>query len=1116
MRNFDYLQDIDALRDLYRFCSAAEETQKTDYDTCALNCRKALEWMVKAIYTLKRIEINDRDSLYELMTSEPFVQFIDDDRLLMAAHYVRKVGNKAAHTGDVRGGEAFFSLLNTYNLVAGILLKLKFFDKIAPFNRDLVPDKAERPVIAPVDVPVPAQAFVETVDEDAIKHPAPMDLAMDYSEAQTRKFFIDLMLEEAGWEVLDREGSIVPSKAGIEIEVSGMPNRTGTGYVDYVLFGANGKPLAVVEAKRTTKDPEVGKQQAILYADSLEKKYGVRPVIYYTNGFRTFVIDGLGYPAREVFSFHTEDDLNVLIQRRGRKPITDLKVDDNITDREYQKRAIRAVCEHFNSFHRRGLLVMATGTGKTRVAISLSEVLMRNGWVKNILFLADRTALVNQAHKNFVKLLPNATTCVLSEDREPDKKARIMFSTYQTMINYIDKESKEFSVGRFDLIWIDESHRSIFGKYTAILDYFDALIVGLTATPRDEVDRSTYETFQLESGVPNFAYELQEAVDDGYLVPYNVLSRTTDILKKGIRYDDLTEEEKEQMESIWQYEMARKQVYIVEDPEKDYHRDIQKQEIFKYIFNEDTIDKVLADLMTNGLRVNSGDTVGKTIIFAYNHQHADLIVKRFHLLYPGLGDDFCVLIDNYVNYAQSLINNFEVRGKLPQIAVSVDMLDTGIDVPDILNLVFFKQVHSFIKFNQMIGRGTRLSPNIFDIGEDKKEFYIFDWCGNFEFFGKNPKGKEPLPVMSLTERLFGLRLDLAATLQHSQYQSDTFAKGLHDELKDILRNQIVGLSDANISVRQHWASVDKFRKKESWEYVSSVDVIELKEQVAPLLVPGFENEAAKKFDVLLLNIQLSLVDSDVSAEKSKLYVENTAIRLQERASIPQVAAKMDIIDEIADHRFWDTATLSKLEWVRKEIRELVQFILGTDNRTFTIDITDAVEIQGTSPGVSPTMTYKQRVIDYLAKNRNLPVLNKIFNMEKLEDKDIEELERILWEELGTKEEYRRYVERGNMICGDSVGAFIRAQIGVDRVVAVESFSKFLSGASLNTMQEEYLKTIITYVCENGDITTGTLVNTSPFSEFDWVAIFGQNVVSVRDYVNNLHNIIVPTSARRYA
>ena len=226
MRNFDYLQDIDALRDLYRFCSAAEETQKTDYDTCAINCRKALEWLVKAIYTLKHIEVSDKDRLYELMTGYPFVQFIDDDRLMMAAHYVRKVGNKGAHTGGVKGSEAYFCLLNIYNLVGGVLLKLKVLDTLAPFNRDLIPDKAEQPVIAPVEVPAPAPAFVETVDTEAVKHPAPIDIGTDYSEAQTRKFFIDLMLNEAGWDVLDKEGAIVPSKAGIEIEVSGMPNQS--------------------------------------------------------------------------------------------------------------------------------------------------------------------------------------------------------------------------------------------------------------------------------------------------------------------------------------------------------------------------------------------------------------------------------------------------------------------------------------------------------------------------------------------------------------------------------------------------------------------------------------------------------------------------------------------------------------------------------------------------------------------------------------------------------------------------------------------------------------------------------------------------------------------------
>ena len=491
MKNFDYLKDIEPLKDLYGFCSAAEDTQQTNHDVCALNGRRALEWIVKAIYTLKGIELDKRTNLLEMMSSEPFTQFIgDDDKLMMAAHYVRKIGNKAAHDGGVKGGEAYFTLLNIYNVVGGILLKLGVLKSLAPFRKDLIPKSPTLTVVPGSTVPTATVQFIESVPKETIEAPQDITDKIDYSEAETRKLFIDLLLEEAKWEVLDKEGAIVPSKACIEIEVNGMPNSTGVGYVDYVLFGANGKPLAVVEAKRTTKSPEVGRQQAILYADCLERQYGVRPVIYYTNGFKTFIIDGLGYPSRRVHGFHTEEDLLVLIQRRGRNGITDLKINDEITNRAYQKQAVKAICENFNGMHRRGLLVMATGTGKTRVAISLCDVLMRNGWAKNILFLADRTALVKQAHKNFTKLLPSATTARLDDFKPADKesvmKARILFSTYQTMINYIDTELKEFSIGRFDLIVIDEVHRSIFGKYTSILSYFDALMVGLTATPRED------------------------------------------------------------------------------------------------------------------------------------------------------------------------------------------------------------------------------------------------------------------------------------------------------------------------------------------------------------------------------------------------------------------------------------------------------------------------------------------------------------------------------------------------------------------------------------------------------------------------------------------------------
>ena len=1113
MKNFDYLQDIEALRDLYGFCSAAEDTQQTNYDVCALNGRRALEWIVKAIYTLKGIELDKRTSLLEMMSSEPFTQFIgDDDKLMMAAHYVRKIGNKAAHDGGVKSGEAFFTLLNIYNVVGGILLKLGVLKSLTPFRKELVPKSPALTVVPANIVPTAPAQFIESVPKETVEAPQSIDDKIDYSEAETRKLFIDLLLEEAKWEVLDKEGAIVPSKACIEIEVAGMPNSAGVGYVDYVLFGANGKPLAVVEAKRTTKSPEVGRQQAILYADCLERQYGVRPVIYYTNGFKTFIIDGLGYPARRVHGFHTEDDLMVLIQRRGRSGITDLKISDDITNREYQKRAIRAICENFNTMHRRGLLVMATGTGKTRVAISLCDVLMRNGWAKNILFLADRTALVKQAHKNFTKLLPSATTARLDDFKPADKdsvmKARILFSTYQTMINYIDTELKEFSIGRFDLIVIDEVHRSIFGKYTSILSYFDALMVGLTATPREDDDRSTYDLFERESGEPNFEYLLDEAVSDGYLVDKQVLSRTTDILKNGIKYDKLSKEEKQQMESIWKYEKAKLNI-----PDDElYKRNIEHDELFSYIFNENTVDKVIIDLMENGLKVNGGDTIGKTIIFAYNHNHAVLIVDRFKLLYPALGDDFCQLIDNTVNYAQSLIDTFEVRGKMPQIAVSVDMLDTGIDVPDILNLVFFKQVRSKIKFLQMIGRGTRLSEEIFDEGETpedraKKFFYIFDWCGNFEFFGENPKGYEPMKSISLTQRLFDLRVDLAIALQHEQFQNDEVAEALHDEVKAILMGQVKTLNDKHISVREHWDVVDKYRKKDTWVYLSNTDGIELKDVIAPLLVNGTANMGATKFDILMLNIELSQIDENVSGDKSKVVVERIANKLQEKASIKQVNDKMPLIKQLSHHDFWETASLDKLEHVRKEIRDLVQFLTGLTNQKFTINIKDTVETKGTPKNVSLQKSYKQRVMDFLAENKELPVIQKIVNMENLAFEDICELEKICWKELGTKEDYEKFIAKSNMICGDSVGAFIRSQIGVDRHVAMERFSQFLSDTTLNALQEEYIKSIITYVCDNGDITPNTLLEEEPFAQYEWIDTFGKNFIAVRNYVNEIHNIV---------
>ncbi|SHH43183.1 type I restriction enzyme, R subunit [Fibrobacter sp. UWH9] len=1107
MMNFDYLKDC-GLDHLYGLCSGAEGNQVQHPDICAINARRALEYVVKSIYAMKKVELPPKTALIDLIDGEPFSNFVNDGKVMRAAHYIRRIGNAGAHDDHVGKKESFFCLLNLYNVVASVLIKLKVVETVAPFDRTIIPDSKFMPTLAATALSIDsASALANKADKAALDDDTPVkEMPSTLSEAETRRIYIELMLREAGWDILDTEGTVKPSKACIEVEVDGMPNEHKIGYADYVLFGANGLPLAVVEAKKASVSPIKGKHQAELYADCLEKQYGVRPVIYYTNGFETNIIDGLGYPPRRLYSFHTEEDLVRLIQKRGRKDISDFSVKPNITDRHYQKMAIKSVCEWYNGKHRRGLLVMATGTGKTRVSISMVDVLMRNDWVKNVLFLADRTSLVSQAKKNFAKLLPNTSITVLSDQSNKagiDPNARIVFSTYQTMINYIDSEEKPFSVGRFDLIIIDEAHRSVFGKYGAIFNYFDSLLLGLTATPRDEVEKSTYDLFGMEEGVPNYAYELEDAVVDKFLVNYRGFKRGSLILSEGIKYSSLSEQEKDQLERVWAYEETLQEL----DPNVNVRgRDIQSNEIFKYIYNEGTIDKVLQDLMENGLKVQSGERIGKSIIFAYNHKHAELIVQRFHHLYPEFGPEFCVLIDNYVTYSQDLIEKMEVRDNDPQIAVSVDMLDTGIDIPDVLNLVFFKMVKSKIKFMQMIGRGTRLSSNIFGAGKDKECFYIFDWCRNFEFFEKNPDGNAVKQNASLTEHLFGLRAEIAFHLQHQTYQEDEFCRNLHDELKAIMKGQVASLSDSHISVRNRWEAVSHFKSDDAWVCLTAGNVETLKLDIAPLLPRNTQDENAKKFDVLILAIELGYVNSEFNASKPIINVQGIAERLLNKATIPQVVAKMDTIKDVLNPTAWENMSLRWLEKVRADLRDLVKFLVGDGGKTFTVDIADIISNEGMSSGIQTRVTYKQKVMDYLATKDFNPVLQKIYNLEQLSNDDIVELERVMWKELGSKEDYDAFID--GMPCGENVAILIRSLIKVDRKLALERFNKFLSGSVLNADQEEFVLDIITYVCENGDITTDTVVNESPFDE--QLEVFNDKIVALRKYIENIHGVVTPS------
>ena len=639
----------------------------------------------------------------------------------------------------------------------------------------------------------------------------------DISEYETRKKYIDLELKLAGW---DFETNITE-----ELKLSGMPNAHQEGYADYVLFGKNGLPLAVVEAKRTSVDPRVGQNQAKLYADCIENEYHQRPVIYYTNGFEIYMWDDMNYTPRKVAGFYTQDELQLLINRRNsRQSLEHIFVDDKITNREYQLEAIKSVCETFEEGHRKALVVMATGTGKTRTAISIVDVLADKEWVKNVLFLADRTVLVKQAKNNFTKLLHNMSTCNLLSTTDNPEDSRIVFSTYQTMINAIDNTknksgNKLFTPGHFDLIIVDEAHRSIYKKYQAIFEYFDGLVVGLTATPRNDVDRNTYRFFEIENDVPTFAYEYEKAVKEGYLVDYHTIKTSTEFMDRGIKYSELSNEEKEKYEDTFA------------DDEDNIPEEIDASAMNSWLFNRDTIKKLLELLMDKGLKVKGGDELGKTIIFARNHKHAQKIVDIFNELYPEYRGEFAKLVDNQVKYNETIIDEFSTKEKWPQIAVSVDMLDTGVDVPEILNLVFFKPVKSKIKFWQMIGRGTRLCKDLFGIGLDKKEFYIFDYCKNFEFFSVNPKGIETNNVISLTERIYGYKLDLIVELQNMKYQSDEkyyeYRKTLIKEFIEEIKN----LNKDSFMVKNKIHYIELYSKEKTWVYISTIDLMDIKTKI---------------------------------------------------------------------------------------------------------------------------------------------------------------------------------------------------------------------------------------------------------------------------------------------
>ena len=1066
MTNFDFLKTEKQFDSFADVAITAEKLLNIDIDSCVLNARRAMEFAVKWMYSVdSELTMPYQDTLVTLMNSDDFRDIVGD-AVWRRMDFIRKLGNKAAHGGQkITKEQAELCLENLFY----------FMDQVAYFYSDHYAEHTfDKSLLAPTEQEKPAPVLPPDIDLEALmqenkalkeqltahreqKQSTYVAKPLEISEYKTRKIYIDFMLQEAGW-TEDRDWLN-------EVELPGMPNRSEVGYADYVLYGDDGKPLAVLEAKRTCVDVSKGRQQAKLYADILEKQYGRRPVIFLSNGFETRIIDN-HYPERMVASVYSKRDLEKLFNLHAmRKSLARAEVNKNIAGRYYQEGAIKAVCTAFGTKNRRkALLVMATGSGKTRTVIALCDVLLNCGWVKNILFLADRNSLVTQAKRNFVNLLPNLSVTNLCEEKG-NYTAHCVFSTYQTMMNVIDtakdEQGKLFTVGHFDLIICDEAHRSIYNKYRDIFSYFDAPLVGLTATPKDDIDKNTYEVFELGSGEPTYGYELAQAVKDGYLVDFISVETKLKFIEQGIVYDELSDEEKQIYENTF------------EDENGHLPESIASSALNEWVFNEDTIRQVLHILMEKGLKIDYGEKIGKTIIFAKNHFHAEKILEVFGKEYPHL-PGFAKVIDNYINYAQSAIDEFSDPKKLPQIAISVDMLDTGIDVPEVLNLVFFKKVMSKAKFWQMIGRGTRLCSALLD-GRDKEKFYIFDFCGNFEFFRMN-KGQSTANMIALQGAIFYLKAQMVSKLQDINYQTEELIAFRQSLIEDMVR-KVRELNRENFAVRQHLKYVEIYATADNYQTLTYGDTLLIGQELAPLILPDADDAKAVRFDALMYGIELAYLAGKKSGRyRSDLFKKVKAV--SEVANIPEIMAQSELIDKILHTDYFDTAGLNEFEHIRTNLRDLMKYIPVNKvlyETHFDDDIL-SMEWNESELESDDLKNYKAKMEYYIRQHQDNDVIAKLKTNKPLTADDITALEKILWSEVGSKEDYE--AEYGQK----PLGELVREIVGMDMNAAKEAFSAYLNNVSLDSRQIYFVNQIVEYIVQNGMMKDLSVLQEPPFTD----------------------------------
>ncbi len=1123
MSNFQFLQE--EWSSLYSKMIVAEERVNNEPISSASYCRIVLEESLHLIYDIEHIDKPYNTELVNLLNDEQIIDIIPF-AVREGLNYVRKTGNQAVHYGNrITGSEALISIKYLYPFLKWFAITYSTTHVITPSNFDesVIPKKGDKQrqikeiqseqekiheeLLAQVAklqkekdaILLKAQESEESIAQlkketaDTIaqlkaqkKERAHTPVALEFTEAQTRKHLIDIDLKEAGWFNLS-EGR------ELEYPVKGMPissdNPNGNGYVDYVLWDDNGNPLAIIEAKRTTKDIEVGRHQAFLYANCLELQFNQRPIIFYTNGYETKIWEDTLYSTpRRVHGFYTKDELRWLIQKRASvKDLRVAQINPDIAGRVYQKEAIQRIAESFVSERsgkivgnkRRALLVMATGSGKTRTAAALVDVLFKNNWVKRVLFLADRNALVRQAKNNFSEYCSDLSSIDLTAEKE-NNNTRLVFSTYPSMMNKIDSlrdaDERFYGVGHFDLIIVDEAHRSIYNRYKAIFDYFDALVVGLTATPKDAIDHNTFELFGCSNEDPTFLYELKEAVAAKYLVPYKSINISTNFLQSGIKYKDLSDKEKEK------YELTFEDKTTGELPEI-----INKNAINKWLFNKDTVNKVLDTLMNYGLKIEGGDKTGRTIIFAVNQEHAKFIVNCFTERYPTYPSGFIAMIHNEVSHAQSLIDSFcdKYKENNPQIAVSVDMMDTGIDAIRILNLVFFKSVKSYAKFWQMIGRGTRLCPDVYGVNQPKEHFLIFDVCGNFDFFDINANGIEGKLAKPVTQQIFESRVHLSRLLKETREEQD---EELATKLLDILHKEINSLDKNRFQVKRSLRFVDEFQSRARWNNLTGDDVHLIEKHLAELPIPETVNEMARRFDLMMLKMQIATLMMSATKKKYENSLIDIAEGLSTKYAIPSVLRSKATIESLRDPKFYKGVTQKKLDEIREELRELIQYLDVTGRSSVYTDIKDsdvALEYKEQKAVTPYGIPYRKRVESFIRENKQHITISKLVSNIPITKAELKALEGMLFDgdERGTLEAFKQ--EYGD----EPLGVFIRGIIGLDIKAAQDAFAEFLSKGTLRADQITFIQNIITYLTKNGTIEPSMLFE-APFTDINDAGLNG--------------------------